>query len=193
MISARIFDYEYHANKWASQIGKEHVKIRPYEKSQFVGGDIFSDFLDAVGFTCSNQFERIRNDPNPSLSRIQLSLARKLAPLVEQSDLSILLTPIKELDTQDSNFFLPPLERAQLLKEYRGTNNSVAEKYLNRGELFEDQLVSDMDSWRPLDHTPVDYTRRFFEYFQGKSGADFDRIRAALRAVLKEDSARNTF
>ena len=44
---------------WSDVFGKENIIVRPLEKKQLVGGDLYKDFLNIIGIKFSNNFLRI--------------------------------------------------------------------------------------------------------------------------------------
>lgn len=70
-------DYYKIIFKWAKSFGPRSIVIRPYERSQLLGGDILDDFfLRVLGFTVDisrNQSKRAHND---RLSRASLEFKR---------------------------------------------------------------------------------------------------------------------
>lgn len=57
--------------------GISNVIVRPYERCQFHGGDIFKDFMNASGIDWNEKFTLPKGNPNPRFSIIALELKRR--------------------------------------------------------------------------------------------------------------------
>ena len=63
------FDYAKKLEPWSSMLGDENIIIRPYEKGQFFGGDIRSDFMHHVFGIDVNKDYRVQSEnSNPRFS-----------------------------------------------------------------------------------------------------------------------------
>ncbi|MBR1628288.1 MAG: hypothetical protein IJ679_03340, partial [Lachnospiraceae bacterium] len=51
------FHYDEALDRISQRIGKENIIVRVYEKQQFVGGNIFADFLNALGLGFDADFQ----------------------------------------------------------------------------------------------------------------------------------------
>ena len=50
-------DYAAELDRFAHYIGKDNLIVRSYEKGHFIGGNIFADFLDALGLTLTDAYK----------------------------------------------------------------------------------------------------------------------------------------
>ncbi|SDK23882.1 hypothetical protein [Microbulbifer yueqingensis] len=188
LVQAKIFDYFYHAEKWGSLIGKDKVHVRPYERSQFYGGNIFSDFLNVLGLSFDPDFEQVQRDPNPSLSREQVCFARALAPYLDGPDISLLLKPVELGRSESSRYFLPPSQRRELLEQYMPINNSVAKKYLEKQSLFDSYDIPDATSWIAQGPISPSYVEDYLRHIADLGGEGFERIRKAIAKFQRPHS-----
>lgn len=135
----KYLDYFSLLNNWAAVYGESNIVVRPYEKESFIGGNIFSDFMNIFNLGVEG-FELPQKDINPSLSRDKVFLLRKLS----DAGLGYLITDeyIRELtlvkeEVGDSKFVSSPSTRNELLNKYKASNDKVANLYLSQDFLFE--------------------------------------------------------
>ena len=67
-------DYPELILKLSKYLSQENILIRPYEKKQFVGGDVFGDFLDCLNMPYSDEFKLPDKVINPSLSAKNIAI-----------------------------------------------------------------------------------------------------------------------
>lgn len=144
-------DYFDLCNKYGDVFGRENIIVRPYEKQQFHGDNIFTDFLNVLGLELTDDYRIPQKNLNPSLSRdaFEYSYCINRLPLTKEEVFSfseILLAFSGRLG-KDA-IFLPhnifsQKERIALMKEYLEGNTRVAHEYLDRsdGTLFYKQLL----------------------------------------------------
>ncbi len=135
--------------------------VRPYEKQQFYGGNIFSDFLNCIGLKLYDDFIFPEKIVNPSLNWDALEFRRILNILeVDRNDIKnkyyingILAKYTVDMNMgepfQDSNIFSPK-ERIEIINAYKEKNEQVARIFLNRkdGQLFYDPIPEVNSSWQ---------------------------------------------
>ncbi len=56
--------------------GQQNIIVRPYEKQQFNGGNIFSDFFQIMGLSIDDSYDFPRRNPNPRLTVEALNFKR---------------------------------------------------------------------------------------------------------------------
>lgn len=138
-------DYKPVLDKWASRFGISSIFVRPYERGQFVSGDLVTDFLHTIGVNESQSLVRSRKKQNLSLGAHQCDF-RQLANCIgisgRASDaLNVLLlkhTQAAELPQPDLLSFS---EKVALLERYEPSNRAIAQTYLSssRNRLFLDE------------------------------------------------------
>lgn len=135
--------------------------VRPYEKQQFYGGNIFSDFLNCIGLELDDDFIFPEKIVNPSLNWDALEFRRILNILeVDRNNFkdkyyinNILAkyTVDKNMGKpfQDNNIFSPK-ERIEIINAYKEKNEQVARIFLNRkdGKLFYDPIPEIDSPWQ---------------------------------------------
>jgi hypothetical protein len=144
---------------WADVFGKENVIVRPYEKGQFYGDAIFSDFLHYVfGLKLTDEFLLPERDHNPRLHRVALEYKRFLnflpLPMEQKRDA---LEPLHQYSQQlysqkrDDFSLLSPSQCLEMIQQYAESNEKIAREYLGRkdGRLFCDPLPDPNEPWKP--------------------------------------------
>jgi len=141
---------------WEKAFGRENVIVRAYEKNQFKNYNLQEDFISVFGIK-EHQLAPIDREVNTSLSRDKILLLRKLArnnldQLIDKD----FIEALKKIDTRgDSKYVLSKDRRQEIVKFYESSNNSVSERYLNRGVLFENPLpLDDGVDWVPRSEVP---------------------------------------
>lgn len=160
-------------NRYADVFGKENIIVRPYERQQFYGGNIFSDFLNVLGLELTSDYRLPRKNPNPSLSRDVLEYMYCINRLPLEKNEVLNFTPIILAfsgRTGKDAIFLPhnmlfQKERVALMAQYLQSNAEVACEYLGRsdGILFYEPLresEKENDSYSGLtDERVIEITR----------------------------------
>jgi hypothetical protein len=140
--------------------GADNIMVRPFEKNQFTGGDLFTDFLDLLGLSFRDDFQRPPEDTcNISFNRDITELLR-LYGGGDFKDASchlaqhVLVTHFSR-DTLQRHKVDPPLlspqQRIAFLEHYEASNQAVARDYLNRpdGKLYLEPWPDPDESWEP--------------------------------------------
>ena len=140
-----IFDYVTLTEEWSQVNDDKKVIVRAYEKEGFFKGNIFYDFINAIGLEI-NEEDLIfpSNDPNPSIRPNQIKLALELYDYCTPNQRKVLFSPIKNF-RDSSTFFLSTSERQELINEFSDVNQKVAIKYLERNNLFINNLAKKSD------------------------------------------------
>jgi hypothetical protein len=148
--------------KWFEIIPKENFVIRPYEKDQFNGGNIFSDFLDILCIRPNGDFDLPKKKFNSRLTRDALEYKRLLnwlhldSPEKTTPFISPLLSYSAREDSSTTaefnpdNNLLSPKIRYDAYKCNAEFYKYIAKKYLNRedGRLFYDPLPDPNERWQ---------------------------------------------
>lgn len=145
-------DYYYLLGLWSEKVGRRNVIPRVYEKNKFIGGSIFSDFCDGVGYAMDGKEKLPVGDVNKKLSPYEVELFRMINRIPmdlekrrEMNDfirwaLSDYLT-----DEERDRSLLSKEEKEELLARYQGTNKLVEELYnINDKPIF--TSVSDVNA-----------------------------------------------
>ncbi|MBQ9632327.1 MAG: hypothetical protein IJV04_05375 [Lachnospiraceae bacterium] len=154
-------DYDKGADRLAEVFGKENLIIRVYEKGQFVRGDLFSDFLEAVGLPLDEAWKNPEHAVNTRLPENVVEIKRLINgvdsyrnPEVPNFFREVIrnaygLEMQKEIPVQKTGRFSDEA-RKKYMNHFEEGNTRVAGEYLNRANtrLFEEPLT-DIPRWEP--------------------------------------------
>ena len=142
--------------RWARLFGKENLIVRPYEVQQFVGGNIFSDFLNIFGLDLQDGFEVPQKRVNVAYRTDALEIMRLLnmLPQTNYSNLYLLLQRYSDHFGKEGDWpytLFSPAKRHEIVKLYDQANQAIAKEYLGRsdGQLFYDPLPGPDEPWKP--------------------------------------------
>lgn len=179
--------------QFVGEYEKENVSIRPYEKSQFVEGTIFADFLSVIGIPLTSEFKLPQRAVNPGFDRDFLELRMLLNhPRIPQGTVQTLFTSclwdLSHPTGQDRLFtpysLLSPQRRIALIEGCRREYEIIAREYLGRkdGRLFYDPLPDEKD-WQPYPGIPLEKVVQAF-------GCICARQQEQLDALQKRENKR---
>lgn len=148
-------DYSLTLEKWSQLVGQENIYVTPFEKKNFPNG-LLKHFLSLVGVTNEIEEQMNFNIPktmfgtNQGLSPKGLKFAflvRELAedPLdytIENFIHKYLGDVFHKEHFEDYGLFSYE-KRKKYLERWKESNTSIAQKYLNRDFLFEDEITED--------------------------------------------------
>ncbi len=137
-------DYYRRLEPWAGIFGETNIMVRPYEKDQFVGGSISSDFLHTIGISSCSQFSQPdKTNFNTGLSPDAVEIVRLYNKYLKSVYFkNILCNSLLRRTSSKQPFstytYLSPRQRFDLLSEYDESNARIAREYLcrNDGRLF---------------------------------------------------------
>ncbi len=162
----------------AKHLGQEAIVPRIYEEEQ-LQGNIFIDFLQAIGVPIDPKLQFGNRPANPSLTSKSLLLARALnrlhlPPAKRTLILERLMDRAGSKEPFSSYAFLPPEERAKILDRFRESNKATAKEFLGRpdGRLFYAPEPSPDDPWEP----PVRSEEDLIELLTEMAGAWDDYV-----------------
>lgn len=135
---AYVLDYRPCLNKFASVFGDSNIIVRCYEKKQFYGGDIFSDFLNVLGVTDDTAFTKpsSRKNSSPPPEVINLCREARIAGLPQES-VRIIYRNANSILPGRKVTWISPRKRNEILKKCATQNQEIAKKYLDRRVLFD--------------------------------------------------------
>lgn len=141
-----LWDYRAELERWANVFGQQNLLVRPYEKAQFIGGSLLSDFAKQInlsldGLVISNA------QVNTGLNRDILEFQRLINALpLDHPERRRFHRELIELTarTAGSGLFdeapvLDLMMRQAILERYAEGNAQVAERYLGSSQLFNEK------------------------------------------------------
>lgn len=181
-------DYRPYIDQWAAIFGKGNVAVRPYERAQFVGGDIGRDFLVAIG---AGQVAAGKSDTRNEAFFYDDVLFRALANHLglETACLDRLnqLLLARPHDRQSDRRLLSPSRAAELVTRYRDCNEGLARDYAGRvdGRLFLDPPPDPGTAWTEPELT-VAGARELLEFIRNTDQKLHSKVEDRLRAMTPE-------
>jgi len=149
------FDYTLLLEKWAKVFGKENMIVRPFEKSQWRGGSIYSDFMSIFGIDNLSSFQDIPESANASLDRAQLVFLAKFNKHVEAFEDDIpnklrgnIVELLEGMSTAD-RIQLSKEEVANIIEYFRKDNKLISKEYMNGQQLFSEDLPEIDENYTP--------------------------------------------
>ncbi len=127
---------------WAAALGKQHVRVRVYEREQLPGG-LLADFMQTVGLQLTDDFIKPVRVSNPPLQPWALEVMRRLNRYAVLQPLHGVFTDALRLlgsvrRAYADHQLLSAADRAELYARFAESNATVAREYLGRpdGRLF---------------------------------------------------------
>ncbi len=145
-------DYYAHLNKIAGYMGKENILLRVYEKNAFMGKEksIFSDFLEAVGLSLTEEYDMENISSNNGLRGNFIELKRQINSIPEYRQMEDFLrrpvlhasNHVNNLDPSPNTTMFTLENRMSFMEQFRESNERVAREYLGRenGVLFLEEM-----------------------------------------------------
>ena len=134
--------------------GVNNVIVRPYEKNQFVGENIFSDFANAIGISIGEDYEFPKGNLNSRLSAEALELKREL------------------------NLFASNQKELQSLKKDLLEYSSITAKEQTTSTFHKHSIIS-TDQQRKIENENEENYRRIAKEFLGRKNGKlfFEKIK----------------
>lgn len=157
-------DYYSHLKMIEKAVGQGNIIVRVYEKEQFEGTDhtIYSDFLNAIGLSLTDEYKIERPAQNYGLYGNYIEMKRVINGLPEYRELQDFLSrPIRAASAHQSQGDLHSkqtlFEQDELQKfmaDYEESNRKVAQEFLERenGVLFYEP-IGNLPTWKLDDST----------------------------------------
>lgn len=188
--------HAYYSNKLKfleELFGLANVIVKPYEKQQFIGGSIFSDFLSIFGVELTSEYALPEKTVNPSLSPNYAELKRvcNTLPFSEDKLRNTFLDSLWTLSVQESggkpfsNFYIfSPKERCDIMARYAEDNAAIARHYLGRehGQLFYDAMPDPNEAWDGVKKLDAATVAKCFGYLYVKENEELQQHAGRLNA-----------
>lgn len=143
----------------AEYIGKENITVRVYDRKAFLGGSIYSDFLDAVQLNYTEEYQVMPKLQNPSLTKTDIEMKRILntLPGLDKRGYEFFRKVLTDMsseampETSKKGMFSEE-ESEQFLSSYKEGNAWIAEEYMDGKELFDyDYHAEEKWNWEEED------------------------------------------
>lgn len=143
------------ALKWLDLYGNEKISFRVYESSQFVGQNIYDDFLACLGCDEFNSVNRLEEKVNVSYSPAALEIKRSLNGVMNDSmrefqkaiDIELQRISSQYSSSGGAQFSLYSEDELVAAKDFfRPYNEVIARAFEVDGELFKEEYCLDTDN-----------------------------------------------
>lgn len=194
-------DYYAKLERMASVIGKECITVRRFDRQEFEGGSIYSDFLSVIGLSLTDEYVVTQEMRNMGLYGNTHEIKRILNGIPQMKDgkwqmyfLDILQDCSEISKKQYLSEMMSKEEISEFLEAYRSGNQKVAEEYLHETgtDLF-DYSVSDLPKWEKDNPYFIDDVVRVFGVAVAKLHQENEDLKKELikdmRKELNEVSA----
>ena len=145
-------DYYARLEEMAKAVGKENIIVRVYEKQQYYGGEIISDFLHLFDLELTDEYAQADHVVNASLEGSCLEVKRLLnnSPVYKSKKnfLVPLLTQVQQEKVGSTGYdkgkYFSKKDQMAFMGLFEEGNAAVAREYLNRedGVLFRDEVIT---------------------------------------------------
>jgi hypothetical protein len=185
MLSRPFFsNYKQFIDQWRDLVGVGNVIVKPFERQQFVDGDVCQDFASILGATNLKPSQDAQVNVGFSSQRIMFRrLVNKLSS--DEADmhrLNRLLLSLPKVDGEDKPF-VSPSQQVKLYNQYRPINQQLLREYIDpeRKELFLDDAPNgDVDWSEPeLDSDGITY---FVSAVRDASQEIFETLKRTTKA-----------
>ena len=138
----RKYDYYQRVKRWADQVGRSSVDLRIYDRSEFVGGDLILDFLDAIEVEWRDEFyipdrknERIDARSLEFLRRFNEVAPTLLSDSEAQAARAKIVRALENL-TQGPTLAYPSDVLQSVREASAESNERLAREFFDRDDLF---------------------------------------------------------
>ncbi len=185
-----ILDYARSLDWIAGQVGRENVIVRRFEKSSWVGGTIYTDFLDAVGLDPRSRVKMPKEKVNTGLllnfAELQRQINRNPSLSEEEKDYLrryLINTSLNRTEHTEYGLFSTE-ETREFLARYAEGNATVARKFLNtEGSLFTDE-IKETKKWHP-DNEYMEEDICSYLTLLSNAALGWDTIKYRFRSFIK--------
>ncbi len=155
-VDRTMLNYYDKLERMAALIGKENIIVRRFDREKFIGGNIYSDFLDAVGISITNEYVITKEVRNTSLYGNTHEIKRVLNSIPQIKDRAaqtFLVNILQEFSALSKEKYPSEMfskeEANALLEDYASGNKKIAEEYLHEpnAELF-DKVQKELLKWQ---------------------------------------------
>lgn len=200
-IEKNFFPNEYLGilNRLSSYVEKDNIIVRVYERQQFVGGSIFSDFCDTFSIPLTDDFVISEKNFNPRLSRNALDFNRLLNTVFDDRSnpyiFSSLLTQYSLKEKPEDNLafrnygLFSPRKCREILAACENVNTKIAREYLGRedGRLFYEQPPDPDEAWEPYPGLSVEKAEEIVHFLFEKQPDLAVRLYHALTEAVSDE------
>ena len=143
------------------------IIIRIYDRNNFVGGDIYHDFCDAIDLPWSNDYVIPEVEENLSFSYDVAEAFRTIRPCVPKKYIDKVIQIARNLSRANPDpKGLTPFTKEEIkefMKQYEESNKEIASKYFSREQLFPHIDYDSVITWIPDDEKIRKYRKEILK------------------------------
>lgn len=193
-------DYLRYLDHWSDIVGVGNVTVRPFERVQFVGGNIYADFLALLGVPMEEDIRLPTAALNASLGLGCVEFKALCNDIgfhgAEERRLNELLIEHtrRKRQTGHRDRLLSPTARRMLRESYASVNNDIAAKYLDadRTDLFVGQDSGSPNEWVPYSGLGQEGLREMRDFLMEHSPKVVAKLELLIRGAQESDEGSRT-
>lgn len=179
--------------------GKDSILVRPFEKGQFFGGTIFSEFLYCLDLEAHPSFIFPEDEINQSLTPDALEYKRLLNTVCTQKEAWVDFADLiieyskQEIESHAKGHkhqppLLSPFQRISLLKQLEADYALIAREFLGRkdGQLFYAPFPDPNEPWQPYAGLKTEKADEITQFLWERNPELVKRLFQKLSAATRE-------
>ncbi len=196
-------DYKRFIDLWRDSFGAGSIVVRPYEKSQFKGGNIFSDFLSIFGQKIDDRWHLPERQVNVALGYPETEFKRFCNAvgfnkgMVDQLN-ALLLAHTEISDDRNDVKLLPGTRCKEICDRYKEINRAIVQEYLpgKSDALFVEEVsIDELEGDAISDVSDEDFLS-VLSFIKEQNNAVFKKLvkltKSSSPSPIKEFDARST-
>ncbi|MCD7715798.1 MAG: hypothetical protein LUI39_05015 [Lachnospiraceae bacterium] len=190
-----IVDYAESLDRIAAKIGKENVIVRRFEPSTWVGGSVYTDFMDAISLAPDAPVKPLKKAANTSLTLNFVEIQRQINASTDISNarksfLCYFLRKASRKHEEHSGYgAFSTEETREFLARYEEGNARLAKEYLGEeGSLFS-PVIKETRKWTP-DNEYMEEDRNFFSQEISKASHGLPLWEYRCKHLIKEGTQK---
>lgn len=164
----KALEYYTKVSEMAGVFGKENIIVRRFDRGAFYHGNIYEDFLQAVGTELTPDFHIPEEEANLRLTENLCEIQRAVNTLseLEPDEKSYYASCVRNC-REFSDYSYPCSmfsveETEAFLEKYKADNEKLAEEFIGDGKPMFQYNVADLPKWTPENPYMIDDVVRFF-------------------------------
>jgi hypothetical protein len=182
---------------WKRYIANEQLLFKPFEKGQFIGGTIFSDFLSAVEIKPRDYYEYPPKELNESIEDDIIELFRLLnnahPEVTRNNEFKYLLLQAFPQKGKAKNAFFSPTDRLSIIEKYSKDIQTIAKEYMGRkdGILFHEPLPDPNEPFEPYKGLSIETVVQAFSYVLFKHQEQIANLQNSIQNLNSQLNRQN--
>lgn len=184
--------------EWTKHIEKDQLIFRPFEKGQFIDGELYYDFLETVNIKNKEPFELPSKYINESINDDVVELCRIInnahPDITKNNQFKNIILEAFHYAKGAKNAFFSPKERLKIIEEFEDDLRIIAKDYLGRedGILFYEPLPNPDEQWESYKGLPLEKVVHAFSYLLYKNNEKIIKQQDQINILLNKQTSLNT-